>query len=262
MTKFKIIMPIKVCVGLHNKGPIYILFCLYRTYSPVDSSYTCCLTFDSSVIYDAYNETMTTMFYTFQISGINAFEMTLGESKHPCLSESVTDSSIPGLHKLVTHYELTSAACAIRYYLSSLLGYWLFCAISKLNRQTFRLLCCSNYFGRNVHISWPKRPYFLAETSLFLGRNVHISWPKRPCFLAKTSLKTGTFRPKSMAETDLGRNVPLPSELKPVTHPVTKTTVYINDERHYTLHNQHGENELSISSKNDPNEIKNMGKVE
>ena len=30
MTKFKIIMPIKVCVGLHNKGPIYILFCLYR----------------------------------------------------------------------------------------------------------------------------------------------------------------------------------------------------------------------------------------
>ena len=93
------------------------------------------LTFDSSVIYDAYNETWTTMFYTFQISGINAFEMTLGESEHPCLSESVTDSSIPGLHKLVQHYELTSAACAIRYYLSSLLGYWLFCAISSFKYE-------------------------------------------------------------------------------------------------------------------------------
>ena len=36
------------------------------------------LTVDSSVIYDAYNETLTTMFYTFQICGINAFEMKLG----------------------------------------------------------------------------------------------------------------------------------------------------------------------------------------
>ena len=84
--------------------------------------------------------------------------------------------------------------------------------MSKLNRGTFRLLCCIawnlhialaefrairsnnyNYFGRNVHISWPKRPYFLAETSMFLGRNVpenvdvsakmygrNGSWPKCP----------------------------------------------------------------------------------
>ena len=35
----------------------------------------------------------------------------------------------------------------------------------------------------------------LAETSIFVGRNVHILWP---------------FRPKSVAETDHGRNVPLP----------------------------------------------------
>ena len=42
------------------------------------------------------------------------------------------------------------------------------------------------------------------------------SWPKRPCFLAETSLKTGTFRPKSMAETDLGRNVPLPGAAMPL----------------------------------------------
>ena len=51
------------------------------------------------------------MFYTFQISGINAFKMTLGEADHPCLSESVTDSSIPGLYKLVPYYEITSAVC-------------------------------------------------------------------------------------------------------------------------------------------------------
>ena len=50
-----------------------------------------------------------------------------------------------------------------------------------------------NYFGRNVHISWPKRPYFLAETSLFLGRNVHFSWPKRPCFLAKKYGRNGSW---------------------------------------------------------------------
>ena len=53
MTKFKIIMPIKVCIGLRNKGPIYISSSVFIGHSPVDSSYTVVLTFDSSVIYDA-----------------------------------------------------------------------------------------------------------------------------------------------------------------------------------------------------------------
>ena len=53
----------------------------------------------------------------------------------------------------------------------------------------------------------------LAETFIFVGRIVHICWPNRSYFVAETSMKLGTFRPKTVAETDLGRNVPLPSWL-------------------------------------------------
>ena len=53
-------------------------------------------------------------------------------------------------------------------------------------------------FGRNVHL-WPKRPSFLAETFIFLGRNVHLSWPNRPYFWPNRSF---FFWPKRiLAET-------------------------------------------------------------
>ena len=53
-------------------------------------------------------------------------------------------------------------------------------------------------FGRNVHL-WPKRPSFLAETFIFPGRNVHLSWPNRPYFWPNRSF---FFWPKRiLAET-------------------------------------------------------------
>ena len=56
-------------------------------------------------------------------------------------------------------------------------------------------------FGRNVHL-WPKRPSFLAETFIFLGRNVHLSWPNRPYFWPNRSF---FFWPKRiLAETSTG----------------------------------------------------------
>ena len=54
----------------------------------------------------------------------------------------------------------------------------------------------------------------LAETFIFVGRIVHICWPNRSYFVAETSMKLGTSRPKTVAETDLGRNVPLPVSRK------------------------------------------------
>ena len=58
---------------------------------------------------------------------------------------------------------------------------------------------------------WRSTGIQFAETSRQRYNNNNFFWLKRPYLLAETSMKLGTFRPKSMAETDPGRNVPWPS---------------------------------------------------
>ena len=50
--------------------------------------------------------------------------------------------------------------------------------------KSINIIIIKYVFDRNVHLFWPKRPSFLAETSIFFGRIVHVFSGRRFIFFS------------------------------------------------------------------------------